>query len=140
MIFFILPISVLITGIIVFSINKIQQKEKKICVCFVIINIAIIAIFRFIVPVASKYSEIIIPFWINIVINVVLLLMLFNEKIKINIKSTILILFIYFLCMIFIPTYRLENHEHIFTNESEKIYKYVDYYNFYGIRLKRNYK
>ena len=60
MIFFILSIIAVTTGIIVFSVNKIQQKEKKICVSLIIINIVIIAIFRFVVPAASKYSEIII--------------------------------------------------------------------------------
>ena len=140
MIFFILPIIAVTTGIIVFSVNKIQQKEKKICVSLIIINIVIIAIFRFVVPVASKYSEIIIPFWINIVVNIVLILILFNDKIRINIKSVILIIIIYFLCMIFIPTYKLENHEHTFINGRESIHEYIDYYNYYGIRIKRNYK
>lgn len=140
MIFFLIPIIIVVIGIIVFAINKIEQKEKKLGLCFVIINIVIIAFFRFIWPGASKYSEIIIPFWMNIIINIILLIVLFNKKITIGIKSILSIIIIYFLLMIFIPTYRLEEHEHTFINGYEHIQEYVDYYDCYGIKLKRSYK
>lgn len=140
MIFFLIPIIIVVVGIIVFATNKVEQKEKKIGLCLVIINIVLIAFFRFIWPGASKYAEIIIFFWINIIINIILLIVFFNKKIMIGIKSIVAIIIIYFLLMIFIPTYRLEDHEHTFINGNESIQEYIDYYDCYGIKLKRSYK
>ena len=87
--------------------------------------------------------------------------------------------YIYFICLIFIPIYKFEDHEHVFIDENnnnniasvntentententsnntitntmrneaekymnlriEKIENFIDYYNFYGIKLKRIY-
>ena len=140
MIYFLIPIIILIIGIIIFITKKVEIKQNKVCLCVVIINIAIICFFRFILPGGSKYGEITIYFWINIIINVFLLIILLNKRIKISVKSTIAIITIYLLLTIFIPTYRLESHEHKYINGNENIQKYIDYFDCYSIKLKRFYK
>ena len=121
----------------IFSTKKLEAKQNRACLCVVIINIAIICFCRFILPGGSKYGEITIYFWINMIINIFLLIILFNKRIKISVKSIIAIITVYLLLMIFIPTYKLENHEHKFINGNENIQKYIDYFDCYGIKLKR---
>ena len=140
MAFFLIPIIILIIGIIIFNTKKLETKQNRAFLYIVIINIAIICFCRFIFPGGSKYGEITIYFWINIIINVFLLIILFNKRIKISVKSIIAIITIYLLFTIFIPTYRLEGHEHKYMNGNENIQKYIDYFDCYGIKLKRSYK
>ncbi len=140
MIFFLIPIIILVIGIIIFSTKNMEVKQNKICLYVVIINIVISCFFRFIFPGGSKYGEITIYFLISIIINAFLLIILFNKKIKFSVKSIIAIITIYLLLMIFIPTYRLEGHEHEYINGNENIQEYIDYFDCYGINLKRIYK
>lgn len=138
---FILPI--LIIPVIFISLlitNKVGDKTKKVCILLQILNLFIILFFRYIFPGPCKYGEIIITIMINIFINILLFTLLINKKIKINNKLVAIVIMFYFLFMIFIPVYKLEDHEHKFNNGEEKILAYEDYYNFYGIKLKRNYK
>ena len=89
-----------------------------------------------------QYGEILNTILIIIFINILLVIFLISKKIKKNNILVLIIIIIYFLFMIFVPVYKLEDHEHIFNNDMfrERIIEYKDYYNIYGIRLKRNYK
>lgn len=86
---------------------------------------------------SMNLSSITILFWIAVLINIILLILLLNSKIVLNKKTAIILLVIYFVCMILIPAYKHEGHEHTFTNGFESIDTYSDYYNSYGIKLKR---
>ena len=165
---FLIPfIEIFIAILLLFLFKKSKSIEKKVCVTIFIINICLILYFR--VLFQSYITNL---FWLIILINIIFLI-LFNSKLILKKKIALLLLVIYFICLIFIPIYKFEDHEHVFIDENnnnniasvntentsnntitntmrneaekyinlriEKIVYFIDYYNFYGIKLKRIY-
>lgn len=170
MIIVLIPIIAIIIAILVHISKKSYSIEKKLCFTILILNIFLILFFRLLWPGVTHYASITILFWINILINVIFIILLINSKLMLSKKTAAILLIIYFISMIFIPIYKVENHEHIFINENnystinkndentinntgihnifseaekflggrtEKIKEYIDYYNCYGIKIKR---
>lgn len=172
MIIVLIPIIAIIIAILVYVSKKSYSIEKKFCFTILILNIFLILFLDYYGQV-THYASITILFWINILINVIFIILLINSKLILSKKTAAILLIIYFISMIFIPIYKVENHEHIFINENnyntinkndentinntrinnifneaekfldgrtEKIEKYIDYYNCYGIKIKRVYQ
>lgn len=137
MILVLVPIIIILLEIVITITNRIEEKNKRIAASLVMINILVIAFFRFIFPAGSKYAELTIYFWINIVLNIIILIVLCNKKIKINNIITSILIIIYFIFMFTVPTYKLEGHKHEFIDGRESIIEYKDYYNLYSMRLIR---
>ena len=168
MIFFLIPfIEIIIAILLLFLFKKSNSIEKKVCVTIFIINICLILYLK--VLFQSYITNL---FWLIILFNIIFLI-LFNSKLILKKKIALLLLTIYFICLIFIPIYKFEDHEHVFIDENnnnniasvntentsnntitntmrneaekylnlriEKIENFIDYYNFYGIKLKRIY-
>lgn len=62
------------------------------------------------------------------------------KNIKINKKVSLVLMTVYFICMVFLPIYNVENHVHDFSHGYEIIKDSIDYYNCYSIRINRIYK
>ena len=137
MILVLVPVIIMLLIILITIANKIEFKNKRIAISVVITNILIITFFRFIFPAGSKYAELTIYFWINIALNIIILIVLCNKKIKINNIITSILIIIYFIFMFMVPTYKLEGHRHEVINGRESIIEYKDYYNLYSMRLVR---
>ncbi len=164
----IFAVIVAIIGIVIFLIYNHNKREKDIKEqeersqkgswrkILIIINICIICFFKFIFPGSAKYSAPTICFFISIFINIIVIVLIFNKKLLTKKRILNCIVIVYFLLMIGLPVYKLDNHEHIFddtrsytvnTSEGkefafpyEKIIEYTEYYNCYGIRIYRQAK
>ncbi len=131
--FFIILIAIFV---LVLRAAKSKKNIKISCLIIVLINLFFIVFSRFLWPGVTHYAELIFSFWIILIVNFVLLLILFISKIKLNLKLMIIILAVFFLLMLFTPVYKFENHEHTIINGHEAIRSYTEYYNCYGIKLR----
>ena len=140
MIFGIIPIIFVVSIIIIAITKKIEAREKKVSMIVLVINIFVMLFFRFMWPAESHYAEITIALYISLIINIVIFVILLLKTIKINKKVSIVLMTVYFICMTFLPIYKIEEHEHDFSQGYEIIKDYIDYYNCYSIRINRIYK
>ena len=140
MIFFIILIIFVVSIVTIAIIKKVETREKRVSIIVLLINIFVMLFFRFMYPVESHYGEITIAFYISLIINITLFLILLLKTTKINKKIFIVLMIVYFICMIFLPIYKVKNHEHDFLQENEIIKDYIDYYNCYSIHINRIYK
>lgn len=169
MIVFLIPTIAIIIAILFCISKKTYSLVKKICFIILILNISFMSFFSIIF--FGTYN---ILFLINFLINIIFIILLTNLKFELSNKTAVILLIIYFIIMIILPVYKVEDHEHIFVNENsynnsdnkninnilsnnvidnmiveaekhldgrtEMIIEYIDYYNIYGIKLKRIYK
>ncbi len=145
-----------IIGIIIFVQEQEKYAKSGNWIKFMIIlNIGIIGFIKFIFPGNAKYSDSTIWFYVSILINIIMLVLVFNKKLLAKKKIINGIIILYFLFMIGLPVYKFEDHTHIFDDLKtdiignsvledgatyEQIIGYTEYYNCYGLRIYRQTK
>ena len=140
MIFFIIQMIFVVSIITIAITKKVEIREKRVSIIVLLINIFVMLFFRFMCPVESSYGEITIAFYILLIINITLFVILLLKTKKVNKKIFIVLMIVYFICMFFLPIYKVESHEHDFSQGNESIKYYIDYYNCYSIQINRIYK
>lgn len=140
MIFFIIPIIFVVSIITISITKKVEIREKRVSIIVLLINIFVMLFFRFMWPAESSYGKITIAFYISLIINITLFVILLLKTTKMNKKIFIVLMIVYFICMFFLPIYKVESHEHDFSQGNESIKDYIDYYNCYSIQINRIYK
>ncbi len=140
MIFVIILIILVLFMVAIAITKKIETAEKRISMIILLINISVMLFFRFMWPAESHYAEITVVLYISLIINIAMFVILLLKNIKINKKISIVLMIVYFICMIFLPIYKVENHEHDSSQGYEIIEECIDYYNCYSIRINRIYK
>lgn len=118
MIIVLIPVLALIIAILLYISKKIHSTEKKVSLTILIFNIAVMLFLRLLWPGVTHYANITVLFLISVLINVILLILLLNSKIIFGKKTYIGLLFMYILCMCFMPVYKVEGHKHIYINEN----------------------
>ena len=76
MIFFIIQMIFVVSIITIAITKKVEIREKRVSIIVLLINIFVMLFFRFMCPVESSYGEITIAFYILLIINITLFVIL----------------------------------------------------------------
>lgn len=131
---------------------KVISKLLKI---LVVINLLVILILKFFTKGVSHTSTPTVWFYISLVINVIAIILISNKNL---LKRKILyglVVILYIVLMIVLPVYKVDGQESVVDDSKtnyttfagvdyiityENVVDYTDYYNLYGLKLKRDVK